>query len=343
MLTTSTPARWQRSTTSRGTPSPATNTEAPPAISASTPGVRSPAAVSRSTPKGRSVDSRTRRISSTSWSLDMVEAPRQPKPPASDTAATRAEYETPPMPASITGCSTPSSSVRRVRMAGRLPAGNITEAGTRPAGERARTGEGVLAPPPGRAQVGAGEVLEHPAGEAAPGPRGGPGRPQPGPHHPRGGRQPLEPLGQRRVSAEVPPDARVVRRRRSGGGERPGGHDGLRRQAPRAEGLAAALARQGVGGGGGVADAQGPAVRGGQRHPADAGGDGPGPVGCARRGSRPQGGAHVGAGQQVGPQAGHGPGRHRTAPQDPEADVGPPAGEGEGPRVAGQEVRFEPD
>ena len=46
----------------------------------------------------------------------MVPAPRQPKPPASDTAVTNSEYETPPMPASMMGCSTPSSSVRRVRM-----------------------------------------------------------------------------------------------------------------------------------------------------------------------------------------------------------------------------------
>src|SRR3954454_21159828 len=46
----------------------------------------------------------------------MVDAPSVPKPPASDTAAARRWYDTPPMPASITGCSTPSISVKRVRM-----------------------------------------------------------------------------------------------------------------------------------------------------------------------------------------------------------------------------------
>ena len=42
------------------------------------------------------------------------DAPRHPKPPASDTAATSRWYDTPPMPASITGCSMPSMSVSRV-------------------------------------------------------------------------------------------------------------------------------------------------------------------------------------------------------------------------------------
>ena len=46
---------------------------------------------------------------------DWAMAPMQPKPPASDTAATRRWYHTPPMPASITGCSTCRASVRRVR------------------------------------------------------------------------------------------------------------------------------------------------------------------------------------------------------------------------------------
>ena len=77
-------------------------------------------AVSRSTPKGLVVSSRTLRISSTMPAVDMVDAPRHPKPPASDTAATRRWYETPPMPASITGCSMSSIWVSRVRM-GRLP------------------------------------------------------------------------------------------------------------------------------------------------------------------------------------------------------------------------------
>jgi hypothetical protein len=49
--------------------------------------VMSPAAVSRSTPKGLSVAAAVRAISSTITSSDIVEAPRQPKPPALDTAA----------------------------------------------------------------------------------------------------------------------------------------------------------------------------------------------------------------------------------------------------------------
>ena len=74
------------------------------------------AAVSRSTPKGFDVSSRTLAISSRIWSGAMVDAPMHPKPPASLTAATRRWYDTPPIPASITGCSTCRTSVRRVRM-----------------------------------------------------------------------------------------------------------------------------------------------------------------------------------------------------------------------------------
>ncbi len=73
-------------------------------------------AVRRSTAKGLSVAARTAAISAAMVALFMVPAPRQPKPPASETAATSSEYETPPMPANMTGYSTPSSSVRRVRM-----------------------------------------------------------------------------------------------------------------------------------------------------------------------------------------------------------------------------------
>ncbi len=47
----------------------------------------------------------------------IVAAPSVPKPPASETAATRRAKETPPIPASMTGCSMPSMSVSRVRMA----------------------------------------------------------------------------------------------------------------------------------------------------------------------------------------------------------------------------------
>ncbi len=58
----------------------------------------------------------TASISSTMRSVPIVDAPRHPKPPASDTAATTWWYDTPPMPASITGCSTSRTSVNRVRM-----------------------------------------------------------------------------------------------------------------------------------------------------------------------------------------------------------------------------------
>ena len=52
-----------------------------------------------------------------------------PKPPASDTAATSRWYETPPIPASITGCSIPSISVSRVL---HRPQGNRQARGVRP-------------------------------------------------------------------------------------------------------------------------------------------------------------------------------------------------------------------
>ena len=117
MFTTSTLRRWQRSTTSRGTPRPATNTVAPPSMMSLTFASMSwGAAVRRSTPNGLSVSFRTLAISSTISSWRMVDAPRQPKPPASETAATRRWYETPPMPASITGCSMSRISVSRVRI-----------------------------------------------------------------------------------------------------------------------------------------------------------------------------------------------------------------------------------
>ena len=117
MFTTSVLRRWQRSTTSRGTPRPATNTVAPPSMMSLTFDSMSwGAAVSRSTPNGLAVAARTAAISPFICSWPMVDAPRQPNPPASDTALTSRWYDTPPMPASITGCSTSRISVSRVRM-----------------------------------------------------------------------------------------------------------------------------------------------------------------------------------------------------------------------------------
>ena len=107
---------------SRGTPSPATNNDAPPFTISSAPAtMRSGSAASRSTPNGAAVSSRTCCISELSSSVDMVAAPNVPKPPASDTAATRRAKETPPIPASMTGCSMPSISVSRVRMTAMVP------------------------------------------------------------------------------------------------------------------------------------------------------------------------------------------------------------------------------
>ena len=64
MLTTSRPPSWHCSTTSRGTPSPATNTVAPPSIMSATFAAMSwGAAVSRSTPKGLSVSAAVAAIS----------------------------------------------------------------------------------------------------------------------------------------------------------------------------------------------------------------------------------------------------------------------------------------
>ncbi len=88
MLMTARPPSWHCSTTSRGTPRPATKTLAPPSIIAATFAAMSwGAAVSRSTPNGLSVSAAVAAISRTISSWSMVEAPRQPKPPASDTAA----------------------------------------------------------------------------------------------------------------------------------------------------------------------------------------------------------------------------------------------------------------
>jgi hypothetical protein len=76
---------------------------APPSMTCRMPCSTCPGmAVSRSTPNGLDVSSLTLAISSGS-SSPIVDAPSVPMPPASLTAATRAWYDTPPMPASITG------------------------------------------------------------------------------------------------------------------------------------------------------------------------------------------------------------------------------------------------
>ena len=86
MLTTSNPARWHRSTTSTGTPRPATNTLAPPSTTASTCSAMPPGmAVSRSTPNGLSVSARSapsRRPTAPSpwWTLRGTRSHRPPTP-----------------------------------------------------------------------------------------------------------------------------------------------------------------------------------------------------------------------------------------------------------------------
>ena len=66
-------------------------------------------------------------------------------------------------------------------------------------------------------------------------------------------------------------------------------------------------------------------------------------VPCLGLGVRRRAPRHVGPGEQLGPQRLHvaAPAAHRRA-ADPEADVGPPAGQRERPRVAGEQVGLEP-
>ena len=114
---TSTLASCSASTTSRGTPSPATKIRAPPAITSSMPGLH------LAGERGQQVDAERlggqladRGHLGRQLVGRIVEAPSVPIPPASLTAATSRWYDTPPIPASMTGCSMSSSSVSRVRI-----------------------------------------------------------------------------------------------------------------------------------------------------------------------------------------------------------------------------------
>src|SRR5579859_3124476 len=83
------PALFSRCMIGMGTPSPATNDEAPSSIMISTEAVRlSGLAANRSTPNGRSVSPLTLRISSRMKSGERPAIPKTPYPPALDTAAT---------------------------------------------------------------------------------------------------------------------------------------------------------------------------------------------------------------------------------------------------------------
>ncbi len=90
--------------------------------------IRSGSAASRSTPNGASVSRRTAAISWIICSDSIAAAPSVPIPPASLTAATSRWYDTPPIPANITGCSIRSRSVNLVRMCSSPVLGDV-EAG----------------------------------------------------------------------------------------------------------------------------------------------------------------------------------------------------------------------
>jgi hypothetical protein len=143
-------------------------------------------------------------------------------------------------------------------------------------------------------------------------------------------------VGDERVARGV-----LVRRTGLACAVRPGRRDGPRREHTGRQRLADALAGHRVGRAGGVADEQRPARV--QARGVDAGRDGPGLVRRLRPRALAEDGAHVRPGEQRGPESLHvlHP-RHVAAALDAEADVGATVRQGEGPRVAGQQVRFEP-
>ena len=137
---------------------------APPSITAfRLRSIESGEAVRRSTPNGLLVMVRTRAISDSSNSVVMVAAPKVPMPPASETAATRSPYDTPPMPASMTGSSMLSISVRRVFMPSTVLLA-LVRIGT-------GTGKKLSVPPSWRKNNGPWLIFKHPARKMAPCPR----------------------------------------------------------------------------------------------------------------------------------------------------------------------------
>ena len=182
-------------------------------------------------------------------------------PPASDTAATSWWYDTPPMPASITGCSMSRSSVRRVRMGSTVATGlsrrasRAGRAADAAVGPRAGAGEEAAVPPARREHDGAGLVLEQPTSEVAPRPVVQSGEP----HRARARRAVAEQT--RPATTDIRWSANRWRRTSSlvalahqTGPERAAGDDRLRRQHAGDQRLRDPLARQGVGGAGRVAD-----------------------------------------------------------------------------------------
>ncbi len=179
-------------------------------------------------------------------------------------------------------------------------------------------------------------VLEHPAGEVAPGPRCCPGQLEgtAGDQRPaeQGDQQPCHPVIGHEFASGLP----LVGRRGVAPAENRFG-----RESPGDQRLADALAGHRVGHGGGIADEH--RARSRQGDPSDSRRDGPGLVGLLRSGIGTEDVADVGAREEIGPQRLHVPHRVMAAPLYAEADVGPAVGEGERPRVPRQEVLLEPD
>ncbi|MEZ5296716.1 MAG: hypothetical protein R2697_10745 [Ilumatobacteraceae bacterium] len=104
--------------------------------------------------------------------------------------------------------------------------------------------------------------------------------------------------------------------------------------------LADALAGHHVGGGSGVTDEEDPFVR--QRDPRRSAPGSARPLAPFEFGVRTERLDHVWPLQQVAPQLGHVAHLAVAVAEDPEPDVRPIAGQRERPRVAGEQVGFEP-
>ena len=255
-------------------------------------------------------------------------------PPASLTAATRRWYDTPPMPASITGCSMSSSSVRRVR---------ITADGSPPPASRAwrcddaRATQEPTVPAPGGQRDRPGLVLEHPAGEVAPAPLAGVGED-----------------GDRPVGAAAATEHPAEEHRHAMVGDQLAAH-GVRgtgrRTSPPAT-IASAASRPvssawpmpspvitSVAAAASPTNSTGPCD---ERRRVDAGRDRPRQVSVDGRRARAEGRGDVRPLEERRPRLLHVLRTPSRAALDAEADVGAAVRERERPGVAGQEVGVEP-
>ena len=311
--------------TSRGTPRPATKTRAPPSMTAWTPASTWPGrAVSRSTPKGFDVCPHGRHL------LDQLVGPsstrracrsrrprrrrrraggrtRHPCRRASPGARSRATRSV--------GCACrhcrdggpvhPSGPGQRTSMAAGARVG-------RPVG--ARTGQEVAVPATGGEGDGAGLVLEQPPGEVAAGPVGlAPARGRRPARRRRDAAHAAERLDMR-WSATSSSARRGVARSPPRGPTGPASTMASAASDAGEQRLADALAGQRVGGGGGVADEQGPARA--EDGPVDPGRDGPRLVGRLGPGVRAEGLGDVGPGRAARPQCLHVPDAPVAVAQD---------------------------